>query len=60
MNRLASLPNQEGFRFIGIDLEENKIPCIVGTNSIGMYEVFKEENREPYWCRLQGWLHYSV
>ena len=55
MRHLADLPNEENFRFIGIDHDGNRIGCIVRKNSIGCFSAYEEYTGEPIFMRLAGW-----
>ena len=54
--RLDDLPNQEGFRFTGIDKEGNLHPCVVRKNPVGCHSVYRLDNGEPFFFQLCGWV----
>lgn len=55
MRALRDIPNQRGYRFIGITLDQERVPCVVDLNAVGCYSVYRESDREPFWFQLQGW-----
>lgn len=55
MKHLTNLPNLEGFEFIGIDHNGQRVECIVDKNPVGCHEVYIKATRDPCWCRLSGW-----
>lgn len=55
LRALRDLPNQEGFRFVGVDLHMVEHDCIVDKNPVGCHSVYREADREPFFFRLYGW-----
>lgn len=57
MNRfaLSTIPNAEGFRFIGITKDDKKIVCYVMCNEIGQHEVRNEQTGLPCFRWLAYW-----
>lgn len=55
MKHLADLPNQEGFKFIGVDKENMRHECEVKKNAIGCHSVYRTQDGEPFFMRLAGW-----
>lgn len=57
MSRLAlsTIPNVEGFRFIGITKDDKVIVCYVMQNEIGLYEARDEQTGLPCFHRLAYW-----
>lgn len=55
MKPLRDIPNQRGFRFVGIGLDGSKINCIVDKDAIGCFCVYRESDREPCFFQLIGW-----
>lgn len=53
MKPLRDLPNQDGFKFIGIDKQGNKHFCIVRKKS-GRYVM---NSNTVVWADLAGWLN---
>jgi hypothetical protein len=52
---LKDIPNQRGYRFVGITLDQERVPCIVDLNACDCYSVYRESDREPFWFKLWGW-----
>ena len=55
MKFLDSLPNQEGFEFIGVDTGGLELVCVVYKNILGCFGVCEKENKQPCFMRLVGW-----
>ena len=55
MKFLDSLPNQEGFEFIGVDKDGVELVCVVYKNVLGCFGVCEKENKQPCFMRLVGW-----
>lgn len=55
MKQLRDLPNLEGFRFTGIDLDGKEHACMVAKDAIGMHTVKRIADMEPFFMRLYGW-----
>jgi hypothetical protein len=55
LNELSDLPNQEGFKFIGIDDDYNEHLCIVVKDSIGCHTVNRISDNEPFFTKLMSW-----
>lgn len=55
MKRLADLPNQEGFKFIGMDKENIRHVVEVKKDAIGCHSVYRTHDGEPFFVRLFGW-----
>ena len=54
MRFMKDLPNQEGFKFIGITYDDEKINCIVMKNPAGCHSVY-DDHGTPVFSKLQGW-----
>lgn len=54
MNKLRTLPNQDKFRFIGIDKEGNRHKCLIRKTLIG-YRVYREIDDLLFFLHLIGW-----
>lgn len=52
---LSSIPNVEGFRFIGITKDDKEIVCYVMCNEIGLHEARDEQTGLPCFHRLAYW-----
>ena len=52
---LCDLPNQEGFKFIGVDGDWNEHECIVYKDAIGCHSIKRIDTGEPFFMRLLGW-----
>lgn len=52
---LCDLPNQEGFKFIGVDHDLNTHECIVYKDAIGCHSVKRINDGEPFYLQLRGW-----
>lgn len=57
---MADLPNQEGFRFIGIDRDGQQRPCVVRKNAVGCLGVYDERDNEPCLMRLEAWSYHPA
>lgn len=55
MRALRDIPNQAGYRFIGITLDAERVPCVVALNGAGCHSVYRESDNEPLWFKLVGW-----
>lgn len=55
MRALKDIPNQSGYRLVGITLDQERVPCIVGINPLGCHSVYRERDLEPFWFQLVGW-----
>lgn len=55
MRALRDIPNQDGYRLIGITLDGAKLPCVVCVDSNGHHSVYRESDREHFWFKLYGW-----
>ena len=55
MKPLRDLPNREGFRFVGIDLDGNRHDCIVVKDAIGCHTVHRVSDNEPFFFKLYAW-----
>lgn len=55
MRVLRDLPNQDGYRFVGVTLDQERVPCIVGVDPVGCHSVYRESDREPFFFKLHGW-----
>jgi hypothetical protein len=51
MNNLCDLPNQEGFKFVGINHDYKRGNCFVTKDRAGMHTVKGDFN----WFELMGW-----
>lgn len=51
---LRDIPNNEGFRFIGIDHADNEIECVVKKNPDGCHSVY-DNNENPVFMKLKFW-----
>jgi hypothetical protein len=51
MKHLADLPNREGFRFRGINHDNERGNCYVAKDSMGCHTVKGDFN----WFQLAGW-----
>lgn len=60
MKKLAELPNQEGFEFIGIDEDRNEFLCVVAKNSVGCHCVYEKSTKNPCFMKLSGWIYTGV
>ena len=56
MRELRELPNETGFRFIGIDYDGVEISCVVVIDSIGCHGVENFLTHEPCFMKLAGWM----
>jgi hypothetical protein len=56
---LESLPNQEGFRFRGIERNGDLLACKVEKDSNGLHFVTDETTGERCFYRLRGWMQYT-
>lgn len=52
---LRDLPNQEGYRFIGVDLDYAEHECIVVKDAVGCHTVHRVSDDEPFFFRLYAW-----
>ena len=52
---LCDLPNQEGFKFIGVDGDWNAHECIVYKDAVGCHSVKRIDTGEPFFFKLLGW-----
>lgn len=53
---LADIPNQEGFRFLGVSKGGDEWICVVQQkNPDGCYSVYREEDGVPCWSQLAAW-----
>lgn len=52
---VMDIPNQEGFKFIGVDEDRDEFPCTVKKDSIGCHSVYRDLDGEPCFNRLIGW-----
>lgn len=55
MKPLLEIPNQQGYRFVGITLEQERVPCVVDLNASGCHCVYRESDRRLFWFKLYGW-----
>lgn len=55
IKNLSTLPNQTGFRFVGVTKAGNKIQCEVRLNPVGIHDVYSVADRSPCWFQLIGW-----
>jgi hypothetical protein len=55
MKPLKDLPNTAGFKFTGIDLEGERIPCVVRLDPAGNHGVYDQRDGSPCFFRLYGW-----
>ena len=52
---LRDLPNQEGFKFIGVFLDGSEHECRVFKNAVGIHSVERSADHEPCFFKLYGW-----
>jgi hypothetical protein len=52
---LRDLPNQTGYKFIGIDLEGKEWECRVIKDAVGCHTVERCCDYEPFFFKLYGW-----
>lgn len=52
---LGDLPNQEGFRFIGVLADGTEVSCVVKRDEVGMHRAHHGETGEWMYPRLNGW-----
>lgn len=60
LNTLESLPNQDGFKFIGVDRTGSKFDCVVCFNQHSLsYCAYKIDGptMTPCFSELTGWEH---
>lgn len=55
MRALRDLPNQEGYRFIGVDLDGAEHECVVAKDNIGCHTVKRISDGAPFFFKLYGW-----
>lgn len=55
MRALRDLPNLEGYRFVGIDIDGNEHACIVVKDAVGCHTVKRIADLEPFFMRLYAW-----
>lgn len=55
MKQLKDLPNTNGFKFTGIDLDGERIPCVVKLDPVGNHGVYDQRDGSPCFFRLYGW-----
>lgn len=51
---LRDIPNQDGYKFIGITHEGDEIKCIVKKNPIGCHGAY-DMNDNPVFMLLESW-----
>jgi len=54
MRFLIDLPNQEGFKFIGVTHDGEELNCVVMKNPSGCHSVY-DDRGTPVFLELQGW-----
>lgn len=52
---LRDLPNEEGFRFIGVDTTMTEFNCVIRKDAAGMHSVYREADNEPFFMKLYAW-----
>lgn len=52
---MGDLPNQEGFKFIGLLADGTEVPCIVTRDATGLHRACHRETVEWMYPRLNGW-----
>lgn len=53
MRFLIDLPNQEGFKFIGVTHDGEELNCVVMKNPSGCHSVY-DDHGTPVFLKLQG------
>lgn len=52
---LRDLPNQPGYKFVGIDLDGKEWECRVIKDAVGCHTVERCCDYEPFFFKLYGW-----
>lgn len=52
---LGDLPNQEGFRFVGVMADGTEVACVVSRDEAGLHRACREGTGEWMFPRLNGW-----
>lgn len=55
---LETLPNENGFRFRGVEENGDLTPCKVVQHPSGLHIVVSEDDGEPAFYRLRGWMQW--
>lgn len=55
---LETLPNANGFRFRGVEENGDLMPCKVVQLPSGLHVVVSEDDDEPVFHRLRGWMQW--
>lgn len=53
--RLADLPNQAGFRFVGTGKNGEEWTCVIRKDSSGRHWVCREDDDSHCWFALSSW-----
>lgn len=53
---LADLPNENGFRFVGVTKSGDRLPCMVlFDHHAGIFRAYDNGTGEPIFNSLKGW-----
>jgi len=55
MKHLKDIPNQQGYAFIGITKDDQRIDCIVIKDVVGCHVIVNEYTKERIFHNLKGW-----
>jgi hypothetical protein len=54
---LSELPNEDGFRFIGVNVRGLKVRCkVIQDKDTKVHYVIRIRDNEPFYSKLKGWL----
>jgi hypothetical protein len=60
MKEMTYLPERVGFRFVGITLNGEQIPCVVWQDYRCGYYILREDTGDRVSDRLEGWYSYDT
>ncbi len=49
------LPNQDGFKFVGIGKDNNLYQCVVKQNANGCHSIHLAQDGTSFYSHLKGW-----
>ena len=55
MRELRTLPNQEGYEFIGVCKDDTTLVCVVQKDAVGLHCIYNVETNEKCYHSLKGW-----
>lgn len=55
MRELRTLPNKEGYNFLGVCKDDTIIVCKVKKDEIGLHCAYNVETNEKCYHSLKGW-----